>query len=70
MVFAILTVIPALTPKYILFLFITIPCFSYYAVTSLMSFIRIVAGEQLVKNQRRHTAMILLSTDNIHSGKY
>lgn len=49
----------SLPNKYLLFLFMTIPYFGYFALNSLQSYRRIVKGEELVNNQNGHDSLVL-----------
>jgi hypothetical protein len=67
---AIIAILPIFLPsKYLGLILITLPIYGYGALTSLNLYIRIERGEQLVKNQQRHTQRILLPIENTFSLK-
>ena len=49
-----------LPPKYMLLVFVTLPCFGFFAVDFMRSFVKISRGEALVKEQREHAPKIHL----------
>jgi hypothetical protein len=55
---ALISILPIFMPQYFRFVVITLPGFGYYAFVSLDVYIRIYRGEQLVKNQQRHTSTL------------
>ncbi len=49
-----------LPPKYMLLVFITLPCFGLFAVDFMRSFVKISRGEALVKEQQEHAPKIYI----------
>jgi len=49
-----------LDPKFMTFTAITLPCFGFFAVDGLRSCTKILCAERLVREQQKHTPMILL----------
>ena len=66
-IFACIAISPLFFSKYFRFLVITLPTFGYYALASLKISIKIYRGEQLVKNQEKHTPSIQIPS---HTNTY
>jgi hypothetical protein len=67
--FALISILPIFVPQYFRFIIITLPGFGYYAFVYLDMYIRIYRGEQLVKNQQRHTSTLHLLPTSTFSDK-
>jgi hypothetical protein len=67
--FALISIVPIFVPQYFRFIVITLPGFGYYAFASLDVYIRIYRGEQLVKNQQKHTSTLHLLPTSTFSNK-
>ena len=50
-----------LEPKYLLLVLFTLPCFGFFAVDALRSFVKIARGEALVKEQQENSPLIFIS---------
>ena len=53
-----------LGPKYMLMVFITLPCFGFFAVDSLRAFVKIARGEALVREQQEHAPRIYVTKEH------
>lgn len=53
-----------LAPKYMLMIFITLPCFGFFAVDSLRAFVKIARGEALVTEQQEHAPRIYVAKEH------
>ncbi|WP_095129527.1 hypothetical protein [Pseudomonas sp. Irchel s3h14] len=53
-----------LPPKYMLLVFITLPCFGFFAVDFMRSFVKISRGEVLVKEQQEHAPRIYVEKEH------
>lgn len=53
-----------LPPKYMLLVFITLPCFGFFAVDFMRSFVKISRGEALVREQQEHAPRIYVEKEH------
>lgn len=53
-----------LPPKYMLLVFITLPCFGFFAVDFMRSFVKISRGEVLIKEQQEHIPRIYVEKEH------